>query len=121
MDWTTASRLPVKAIFEPSGDHAGSRSPPTAPLVSLVSPVPSAFITARSATPLLKKLVSKAILLPSGDQTGLLSFPARGVERLIRFAPLASITKMERPDDSKTILPSAAGDGEKICRTPAKL
>ncbi len=41
----TSSPLLEKAILVPSADHAGSSSVATDPSVSILPPVPSAFIT----------------------------------------------------------------------------
>jgi hypothetical protein len=58
-------RVLVKAIFAPSGDHAGSASKSGLFAVRLTGFEPSAFITQMSLLPL--RVLVKAIFAPSGD------------------------------------------------------
>ncbi len=76
---TNTSRFPerslVKAIFDPSGDQAGSRSAP-GEFVMFTGPEPSAALTNTSEFPTeFERKLEKAIFDPSGDQAGSRSSP----------------------------------------------
>ncbi|HEV7860261.1 MAG TPA: hypothetical protein VGO91_16710 [Pyrinomonadaceae bacterium] len=72
------SRSLEKAIFEPSGDHAG-KSSSAGLLVRLTGLLPSALIEKMSALPL--RSLEKASLLESGDQVGKASSDSRDFAR----------------------------------------
>ena len=65
------SRSELKAIFDPSGDQAGSWFSLARVLVKLYGWEPSAFMIQMLLTPDCRE--TKAILRPSGDQVGWLS------------------------------------------------
>src|ERR687893_76655 len=80
-----------KAIFEPSGDHAGCLSLTSGLLEMLISSVPIGVIVKICATPPTTLL--KAILVPSGDHAGSVS----GFEQQVTpfgFVPSLFITQM---------------------------
>src|SRR5215207_1355779 len=87
----------TKAIWFPSGDHAGCASlTPWVVLVSCVSPLPSAFITqiSRSVVASAPEVpAAKAIRLPSGDHEGSCSGTGVAVSCL-RPLPSAFITEI---------------------------
>ena len=88
------SRILVKAIVFPSGDHAGSKSPPGAEFRGII-PLPSALIM-NSAEPFrMSKLRSRqgetmTIRLPSGDQEGWHA-PSGKLVSFVLFSPFTSI------------------------------
>src|SRR5215207_4833978 len=115
---TVASRLLVKVISVPSGDHAGPMSS-LGWLVRLVSPLPSRFtaqISHGSQQPLTWLCFMNTTFVLSGDQSGARSSPwklsASGVSgvlvRLIWLEPSAFITQMsEKPPTSSRSLVKA--------------
>jgi hypothetical protein len=71
---TQMSIVPVprtaKAIFVPSGDHAGSVFSRAGALVRFLCPLPSAFMAKTSLPPSHEKVRPNAIVVASGDQAG---------------------------------------------------
>jgi hypothetical protein len=67
--WPIGPRAAVKAIFVPSGDHAGALSS-RASFVRSIWPDPSAFMTKTSLWSSSNGNRVNAIRVPSGDQAG---------------------------------------------------
>ena len=91
------SRSLVNASFLPSRDQVGSSSSDDS-LVSLRTPLPSAFMTKMSVLPLSSpftmRSLEKAIFVPSGDQAGLALRARLPGVRFVSSEPSAFITKM---------------------------
>src|SRR5215218_2322237 len=98
---SVASRVLVKVISEPSGDHDGPMSS-LGWLVRLVSPLPSLFTAQIShgsppLPPLLSLFWNTTIVL-SGDQSGPRSSPSKlSPVKIASFWPLVSIVTISHP------------------------
>src|SRR5215211_1475011 len=98
---SVASRVLVKVISEPSGDHDGPMSS-LGWLVRLVSPLPSLFTAQIShGSPPLPPLLSlfwKTTIVLSGDQSGPRSSPSKlSPVRIASFWPFGSIVTISHP------------------------
>src|ERR671912_500148 len=98
---SVASRVLVKVISEPSGDHDGPMSS-LGWLVRLVSPLPSRFTAQLSSgspplPPVLSLFWNTTIVL-SGDQSGARSSPSKvSPVRIVSFWPSGSIVRISHP------------------------
>src|SRR5215211_416725 len=98
---SVASRVLVKVISEPSGDHDGPMSS-LGWLVRLVSPLPSLFTAQIShgsppLPPLLSLFWNTTIVL-SGDQSGARSSPSKlSPVKIASFWPAGSIVTISHP------------------------
>jgi len=103
------SRVLLKAIRPPSGDHEGQLFAPP-PVVTWVGSEPSAFITQ-----MLSRLWNA--IRPSGDQAGARSSYASEFVRFVRPVPSPFITKMSglcvgvRSDQKAIRVPSGDQSG----------
>src|SRR5215213_5339363 len=97
---TVASRLLVKVISVPSGDHAGPMSS-LGWLVRLVSPLPSRFtaqISHGSQQPPTWLCFMNTTFVLSGDQSGARSSPSKlSPVKIASFWPLVSIVTISHP------------------------
>src|SRR5215212_8399288 len=97
---TVASRLLVKVISVPSGDHAGPMSS-LGWLVRLVSPLPSRFtpqISHGSQQPPTWLCFMNTTFVLSGDQSGARSSPSKlSPLRMVSFWPVGSIVTISDP------------------------
>src|SRR5919107_5333196 len=95
---TVASRVLVKVISEPSGDHDGPMSS-LGWVVRLVSPLPSLFTAqiSHGSPPLLSLFWNTTIVL-SGDQSGPWSSPSKlSPLKIASFWPFGSIVTISHP------------------------
>ncbi len=102
----------TKAIFAPSGDHAGDHAFRDGYSVSLTTFEPSASITKISmhsgqSGPPASRSLTNAILVPSGDQVGLWSTAGGRPVSWTGFDPSAFITKMSEWERSPRLLVKA--------------
>src|SRR5215216_693272 len=97
---TVASRVLVKVISVPSGDHDGPMSS-LGSLVRLVSPLPSrltAQISHGSQQPPTWLSFMNTTFVPSGDQSGASSFPSNpSPVKISSFLPSGSIVTISHP------------------------
>src|SRR5215203_3430348 len=97
---TVASRLLVKVISVPSGDHAGPMSS-LGWLVRLVSPLPSRFtaqISHGSQQPLTWLCFMNTTFVLSGDQSGARSSPSKlSPVKITSFRPSGFIVTISHP------------------------
>src|SRR5262249_35697780 len=117
------SRLDVKAILVPSGDHVGTvSSMDSGSVVSARRCVPSAFMT-QILKPWDRSLWAYAIIVPSGDQAGATLNPSFVI--VTGLPPSASMILIHMPSSVwwtyAILLPSGDHAGIQFCRKAGPL